>query len=217
MGLQQFEQRLEQLVEGVFGRVSRGGLQPVELGRRLTREMDLERTVGMRGLIAPNHFTIRLAPRDRERFEPFEEGLVRELAEGAREHARSEQYHFLGGVEVVMETDPALAPGTFRVVAQTLADAGGVTPTLVLPDGRRVTIDREPFLIGRLPECAVALQDPNVSRRHAEIRRRRDAVVLVDLDSTNGTLVNGSPIQESPLVDGDEVTIGETALRYELA
>ncbi|HEX5266442.1 MAG TPA: DUF3662 domain-containing protein, partial [Acidimicrobiales bacterium] len=86
MGLQQFEQRLEQLVEGVFGRVSRGGLQPVELGRRLTREMDLERSVGMRGLIAPNRFTVRLSGRDRDRFGPLEEGLVRELAEGAREH-----------------------------------------------------------------------------------------------------------------------------------
>jgi len=217
MGLQQFEQRLEQLVEGVFGRVSRGGLQPVELGRRLTREMDLERSVGMRGLIAPNRFTVRLSGRDRERFGPLEEGLVRELAEGAREHARSEGYHFLGAVEVLMETDAALSPGTFRVVAETLADAGGVTPTLVLPDGRRVAVEQDPFIIGRLPECALALPDPNVSRRHAEIRRRRDAVVVVDLDSTNGTLVNGSPVQESPLVDGDEVTVGETVLRYELA
>ena len=217
MGLQQFEQRLEQLVEGVFGRVSRGGLQPVELGRRLTREMDLERRVGIRGLIAPNHFTVRLAPRDLERFEPFADGLVRELAEGAREHARSEQYHFLGAVEVVLEADPGLAPGTFRVAAETRAEAGQLTPTLVLPDGRRVAVDRDPFVIGRLPECAVVLQDPNVSRRHAEIRLRQDAVVLVDLDSTNGTLVNGSPVQESPLVDGDEVTVGETVLRYELA
>lgn len=217
MGLQQFEQRLEQLVEGVFGRVSRGGLQPVELGRRLTREMDLERSVGIRGLIAPNHFTIRLAPRDLDRFEPFAEGLVRELAEGAREHARSEHYHFLGGVEVLLEEDRSLSPGSFRVVAETRAEAGQLTPTVVLPDGRRVPVDHDPFVIGRLPECAVVLQDPNVSRRHAEIRTRPDAIVVVDLGSTNGTLVNGSPVQESPLVDGDQITVGETVLRYELA
>ena len=217
MGLQQFEQRLEQLVEGVFGRVSRGGLQPVELGRRLTREMDLERSVGIRGFIAPNHFTVRLASRDVERFEPFAEGLARELEEGAREHARGEGYHFLGAVEVVLEEDPGLHAGSFRVVADTRTDAAALNPSLVLPDGRRVRIDHQPFVIGRLPECAVVLNDPNVSRRHAEVLVRPDAVVIVDLDSTNGTLVNGSPVRESPLIEGDEVTVGETVLRYELA
>ena len=62
MGLQQFERRLERLVEGVFAKAFRSGLQPVELGRRLAREMDLHRTVGIRGTISPNHFDIALAP-----------------------------------------------------------------------------------------------------------------------------------------------------------
>lgn len=217
MGLQQFEQRLERLVEGVFGRVSRGGLQPVELGRRLTREMDLERTVGVRGLIAPNRFLVHLSPADRERFEPFESGLVEELAEAAREHARSEGCHFLGGVEVRLATDGSLAPGTLHVSAEVASDGAGLAPSLVLPDGQRVFVDREPFLIGRLPECAIVLSDPNVSRRHAEIRRREENMVIYDLGSTNGTLLNGQAIRESPLVDGDEVTVGETVLRYELA
>ena len=217
MGLQQFEQRLERLVEGVFGRVTKGGLQPVELGRRLTREMDLERTVGVRGLIAPNRFTIYLTPADRERFDPFATGLTEELAEAAREHAREEHYHFLGGVEVELQTDPSLPAGTFRVKAETATGAGGLAPSLVLPDGRRVFVDKEPFLLGRLPECSIVLTDPNVSRRHAEIRRRDASLVLYDLGSTNGTLLNGQPVSESPLVDGDEVTVGETVLRYELA
>ena len=217
MGLQQFEHRLERLVEGVFGRVTKGGLQPVELGRRLTREMDLERSVGVRGLIAPNRFTIYLAPADRERFEPFASGLVEELGEAAREHARDESYHFLGGVEVLLETDPSLSGGTFRVTAETATGAGGLTPSLVVPESGRVFLDREPFVIGRLPECAIALNDPNVSRRHAEIRSRDGSMVIYDLGSTNGTLVNGQAVSESPLVDGDEVTVGETVLRYELA
>ena len=217
MGLQHFEQRLERLVEGVFGRVTKGGLQPVELGRRLTREMDLERRVGVRGLIAPNKFTITLAAPDAKRFEPFSAGLVDELAEAAREHARDEHYHFLGGVEIVLETEKSLPAGTFHVRAETATGTGGLAPSLVLPDGRRVFVDREPFLIGRLPECAVILSDPNASRRHAEIRKRDQALVIYDLGSTNGTLVNGEPVSESPLVDGDEVTVGETVLRYELA
>ena len=216
MGLQAFERRLEQLVEGVFARASRGGLQPVELGRRMTREMDLERTVGVRGLVAPNHFQIELSPQDAERFEAFGEALSQELAEGAREHARSEGYRFLGSVVVELRADPSLSPGVFRVGATTESTAGGMTPSLVLPDGRRVTMGDQPIAIGRLPESAVALSDPNASRRHAEIVRRDGAVVIVDLGSTNGTLVNGTPVTEVPLSDGDEVTIGATVLRYEL-
>ena len=68
MGLQQFERRLERLVEGAFAKAFRSGLQPVELGRRLSREMDLQRTVGVHGLIAPNKFTVALSPSDSERF-----------------------------------------------------------------------------------------------------------------------------------------------------
>ena len=62
MGLQQFEERLERLVEGTLAKPFRSNLQPVEIGRRLTREMDLHRRVGVRGLIAPNVFIVTLAP-----------------------------------------------------------------------------------------------------------------------------------------------------------
>jgi len=64
MGLQQFERRLERLVEGAFAKAFRGELQPVELGRRITREMDLRRAVGVHGFIVPNDFNIFLAPAD---------------------------------------------------------------------------------------------------------------------------------------------------------
>jgi len=58
MGLQGFEQRLERLVEGVFAKTFRSGLKPVEVGRRLTRDMDLHRTLGVNGPLAPNHFSV---------------------------------------------------------------------------------------------------------------------------------------------------------------
>src|SRR5213078_2994520 len=101
MGLQQFERRLERLVEGVFAKAFKSGLQPVELGRRLTREMDANRTLGVRGTIAPNHFVFELSQSDFQRFAAFEEALRRELAEAARQHARDENYEFLGPVEVI--------------------------------------------------------------------------------------------------------------------
>jgi hypothetical protein len=217
MGLQQFEERLERLVEGTLAKPFRSNLQPVEIGRRLTREMDLHRRVGVRGLIAPNAFVVTLAPADVERFANFIDALSRELSDAAREHAKLEGYLFVGPVEVEIFEGPKLKAGRFTVEAEVREDAdGGFLAELVLTDGRRVQIGTEPLVIGRLPECGVVLADSNVSRRHAELRRAGDSVVLTDLGSTNGTRVNGAPIRERTLASGDEVSVGSTRLIFEM-
>lgn len=215
MVLQQFERRLERLVEGVFARTFRSGLQPVEIGRRLTREMDLYRTVGMRGLIAPNEFVVAVSAADAARFESFADALVRELADAAREHARTERYGFLGPVEVRLERDTSLSPGMF-LVAGSFKEGPGRDATLVLPDGSRVPVGTKPVIIGRLEGSSIVVEDANVSRRHAEIRRRGDAIMLTDLSSTNGTKVNGVAVQRCELNDGDKITMGRTTLSVEV-
>lgn len=216
MGLQQFERRLERLVEGVFAKAFRGGLQPVELGRRLTREMDANRAVGVRGLIVPNAFTFALAPADLERFSSFADALVRELADAAREHARREGYGFVGPVEVTLSPDAGLTPGLFLVSGALVEAPGGVAVgALVLADGRRVAIGESPVVIGRMGDCDVVLRDEGVSRRHAEVRRQGHDIVLVDLDSMNGTRVNGTGVRQHRLADGDEIAVGSTRLRFE--
>jgi hypothetical protein len=215
MGLQQFERRLERLVEGVFAKAFRSGLQPVEVGRRLTREMDLHRTHGVRGVLVPNIFELALAPTDHERFEQFADTLVRDLADMARQHARDEGYTFVGPVEISLEVDPSLTPGMFLVSSEVREAAGGTPGSLVLPDGARIELGDEPVTIGRLPDCEVALDDRNVSRRHAEVRRDGTTFLVVDLDSTNGTRVNGAGVKERRLTDGDTITVGTTTLRFE--
>lgn len=216
MGLQQFERRLERLVEGVFAKAFRSGLQPVELGRRLTREMDARRAVGVRGVIAPNAFTFALAPADLERFQSFSDAMVRELADAAREHARTEGYVFVGPVEVTLEADESVTAGTFLVAGEVReAPGGGVVGSLVLPDGARVAITDEAVAIGRLSDCDVPVTDESVSRRHAEVRRQGNDIVVVDLGSTNGTKVNGVGVRQRRLTDGDEIIVGSTRLRFE--
>ena len=59
------------------------------------------------------------------------------------------------------------------------------------------------------------LEDSNVSRRHAEVRRQGEDYVLVDLGSTNGSKVNGTRVKQQTLVDGDEITLGKTLIRFE--
>ncbi len=217
MVLKGFERRLERLVEGVFARAFKSDLRLVELGRRLVRAMDTQRTVGVDGrLAAPNDFTVHLSPEDHAQFAEIEDGLVRELCDAAREHARDEGYTFLGPVSVRIEVDERQATGTFELTARFRAAEGGAGPgSLVLPDGRRVSLGEKVATIGRLSECDVVLSDSNVSRRHAEVRPSGTGYVLADLGSTNGTRINGALVKERVLSDGDEITVGSTRLRFE--
>src|SRR2546423_15301260 len=121
MGLQQFERRLERLVEGVFAKAFKSGLQPVELGRRLTREMDANRTLGVRGTIAPNHFIFELAPSDLDRFAAFKDALVRDLANAARQHANDETYVFVRPVEVELQAEHSASVGTHMLAGDDVA------------------------------------------------------------------------------------------------
>jgi hypothetical protein len=218
MGLQQFEERLERLVEGTLAKPFRSSLQPVEIGRRLTREMDLHRRVGVRGLIAPNAFAVTLSSADVERFANFIDALSRELSDAAREHAKVEGYSFVGPVEVEIFEGASLKSGRFTVSAEVReSEDGGFLSELLLPDGRRVTVGSDAVVVGRLPECEVVLSDSNVSRRHAELRRKGDGVFVTDLGSTNGTRVNGVPIREQLLASGDEISVGSTRLIFEMS
>lgn len=188
----------------------------MEIGRRLTREMDLQRRLGVHGLIAPNAFAIYLSTPDFERFESFLDALIRELEEAAREHARIEDYVFVGPVTVAVIEDTRLRRGRFSIGSEVQEGPDGLpAASVVLADGARIVIGPEPVTIGRLPESTVVVSDPNASRRHAEIRWMGNDVVVVDLNSTNGTRVNGAAIRERTLADGDEILVGTTLLRFE--
>lgn len=217
MGLKGFERKLESLVEGAFARVFKSGLSPIEIGRRLTREMDDNRSVDVRGrTLAPNAFVVHIDATDRERFQEIEDHLCRELADAAREHARDEGYTFLGPVEVRLETDPTLHTGSFRIDARLREGPHGVgAGSLLLPNNDRYVLTEHTISIGRSPECDITIMDSSVSRHHAEIRPRGDGFVIRDLDSTNGTRVNGVRVTERELHDGDELTFGNTRMIFQ--
>jgi Protein of unknown function (DUF3662)/FHA domain len=212
--MQGFERRLERLMEGTFNKAFRSGLEPVEVGRRLTRTLDAERTMGVDGVpVAPNNIGVYLSPDDFEKFHAFADALARELAEVAREHARAEGYAFVGPVTVTLVADDELGPGECDVAAE--IHEGAQVGSLVLPDGRRVPLGEQTVVLGRMADCDVVVADPRSSRRHAEIRPSGSGFVVTDLGSMNGTLVNGAAIREQPLADGDEIRLGNTVLRFE--
>ena len=218
MGMQSLERRLERMVEGVFTRRGRNGIRPIELGRRLIREMDDQRSVDVKGRrIVPNQYIIHLSPRDFDGFSDIETALRSELVEAAREYAREEGYHFMGPVTVNLQAESSLKPGRFGIVAQLRQAPGGtLLGALILPSGERVELRERTVVIGRMTEADITLADQNVSRRHAQVRAASGGYLVSDLGSTNGTMLNGQRLAgERRLADGDIVSIGSTHLRFE--
>ena len=217
VALKGFEKRLERMVEGTFARIFRSGLRPVELGRRLVREMDDGRSVDVRGrTVVPNHFSVEVSQADFERFAEVVDVLERELADAAREHARDEGYSFMGPVGVHLEVGAKQRTGAFQITGRMREGKGGSgAGSLVLSTGERVPLVDAVITIGRAPNAALQLADPNASRQHAEIRPSGNGWVLVDLGSTNGSRVNGMRVTSQELAEGDEIGFGNTIVRFE--
>jgi DNA-binding SARP family transcriptional activator len=124
----------------------------------------------------------------------------------------------------ILDHDPKLlAPMQHRSPPESQADpelfatfrAGGAGHARVeYPDGQVVVIGDEPVLIGRDPRAPIRFVDSRVSRRHAEIERRADGYWLRDLDSTNGTSVDGRRIEEHKLSDREVISVGGLALTF---
>jgi hypothetical protein len=247
--LRSIEHKIEALVEGMFGRAFRTNVQPVELARKLAKEMDDHRTISVSRIYVPNEYTVYLSPEDRAQFETYEASLVDELQDHLAEHARREQYALLSTPRVGIETDGDLAVGEFGIATRMVqpergrprdrAAAGGPGETMVYQrppvpteavsaeelgveppaavldvDGERHAIDKQRVVIGRSRDCDIQISDPNVSRRHAELRREGSAFWLVDLGSTNGVDVNGRRQHRAKLSDGDRLTLGTTELTF---
>jgi hypothetical protein len=250
MVLRGIEQRLERVFEGVFGRAFRTNVQPVELARKLAKEMDEHRSTSVTRVYVPNEYTIYLSPGDREQFEGYENSLVSELEEYLSEHASRENYALLTPPRILFETDDDLGMGEFGIatrMAQHGRQAGEAAPPpspepgatmLYKPrtqpteaasavdlgverevavlqwSGQRARLEKQRSVLGRSRDADVRIDDPNISRRHAEIVQEGSTYWLVDLGSTNGTEVNGRRVQRAKLADGSSFTVGETTVTF---
>lgn len=227
--LDRFEQRLDRMVNGAFARAFKAEVQPVEIAAALQREMDDRAAVVSRGrTVVPNVFNVELSPHDHERLSVYASTLTEELAGMVREYAEEQRYTFVGGIEVILGRDDSLETGLFRVLSEARAGVastpqGGVRVPASAPDGAgqpRLVVDgvahaltRSVTRIGRGTDVDLRVDDPGVSRHHAEILLGRE-VVLRDLGSTNGTYVDGVQVGETALHDDAVIQVGGTRLTF---
>jgi Protein of unknown function (DUF3662)/FHA domain len=242
--LRSIERRIEALFEGIFGRAFRAHVQPVELARRLAKEMDEHRTASVTRVYVPNEYAVYLAPQDRDQFSSYEESLCKELQEYLSEHAQREHYVLTSPPHVVIATDEDLEIGVFGIATKMAPASRSVpvqeplpkppasssetqahTPNIPLEtpaptyalafEGRSIPLRGKTIVLGRSRECDIRLADPNISRRHAEVRPEGDgSYTLVDLGSTNGTELNSKRVSQARLSEGDAIAIGQTELIF---
>jgi hypothetical protein len=231
--LQRFENRLEQMVSGAFAKAFRSAVQPVEVAAALQREVDNSAQILSRNRrLVPNQFHVELSPQDYQRLAPYSSTLSDELVEMLRDHAHEQAYVFTGPVSISFDEKDDLSTGRFHVRSSALASVtpasdSAVTDTAVRRadvilevNGMRHPLDPPGIVLGRGNDADLRINDPGVSRRHAEIRiypgdpvtGGAPQVSVVDLGSTNGVLVNGHKVSQATLDDGAQIKIGNTTM-----
>ena len=227
-------------------------MQPVEIARKLAKEMDAHKTTSISRIYVPNQYTVWMSEEDHKRFEGYERSLGQELSAYLLEHARRHDYALLTRPEVTLETDDRLRLGEFGIQTRLVkppqrqgeapsqgeqghtmvysvppkqqprrkkTPAPGLTQTkaIVSMDDRRYVLDGPVATLGRSRECDCVFADPNISRKHAELRRGSTGDwQIVDLGSTNGVNVNDRKVDSSRLSPGDHVSLGTTSFTFDI-
>jgi predicted component of type VI protein secretion system len=250
--LRTLEAKIAGLVEGTFARAFKSEVRPVEIARKLAKEMDDNKLASLSRTYAPNEYVVWLSQEDREHFGSYEADLRDELAGYLLEHARGEGMSLLTRPQIEFRTDERLRLGEFGIQTRMVRPGEGeaeparqgdhghtmvystsdrlreeldrprqpdsvpATRAMVLAEGKRMVIPASGAVIGRSRDADIVLSDPNVSRRHAEIRPAgRGRWTVNDMGSTNGVKVNGTLISgDHPLRAGDRIALGTADMRF---
>jgi pSer/pThr/pTyr-binding forkhead associated (FHA) protein len=239
--LDRFEQSFERLVEGSIGRVFRSSLQPAEIGRKLERAMIDKQVVSVGSILVPNEYQVSLHPDDMAAFADFKASLCREMENWLTNVAGERNFTMIDRPRVQISssdkvprraihvtstisdrvghaaspTSPAQRTEIYRFARPHAAVAPNIRLRIVAgPDqGRDYPVGFGVTTIGRAPDNDLVLDSHNVSRRHARIEHSPGEVRVIDLQSTNGTSVNGARVTEQVVRPGDQITFGTTTVR----
>lgn len=224
-GLQRLENKLEQMISGVFARAFRSAVQPVEIAAALQRECDNNAQILSRERrLVPNDFEVELSQTDLDRLAPYDSALAEDLARQLQEHADRQSYVFPGPISIGFDAASDLTTGRFRIRSQAQAKVSsnathtqvGRARAVLEVNGTRHPLQPPGLVVGRGTDADVRINDPGVSRRHVEFGVHPTetglSIEVSDLGSTNGMLVDGHRIARTGLRDGSQVRIGNTTM-----
>lgn len=254
MGLfSELEGSLEKYIEGFFRDKFKGRVQPLDMAKRLFREMRDRRRVSISRVYVPNEYIIYLHPEDYQNVSYLAPFLAGELQEYLLQKAREKNFTLVASPKVEIRESPEVPVGEMRVEASFGHPEGTGGATAARPGERELedTLEYRPdrsalpvpapkelrarlvvtegpvkgkvfellprtAVVGRRETCDLVIDDPSVSRRHAQLEYREGSFILRDLGSTNGVYVNGVRVQTKVLASGDIIKLGTTLCTFEV-
>jgi hypothetical protein len=238
--LDKFEESFERLVEGSVGRVFKTPIQPVEIGRKLERAMVTNQVVSLDSTLAPNDFRVLLNPADLIAFADLLPQLCGQMETWLDEVAELHHFRLIDRTRVLIVGDEAVPRRAIQVTAaisdkpnfskrdseemqrtelyRVVAKANGVEPLrFKFENGPQAGVEfllrKSVTTLGRSLENDIILESSEVSRAHARIELQQDGMRIIDLDSTNGTRVNGRSVRSQGLKSGDQIQFGNLTAR----
>ena len=235
--LDRLEHVFERVMEGTISRLFRQTIQPAEIGRKLERAMVTNQRISVGTVLVPNDYVVELHPKDFAQIAQYANGLARQMEGWLAEFAGERGFTVVDRIKVRFEgsrragvhhprvratiTDRVSEGGHHQVqpAAQRTqafeAVSASAKPVFRLrllsgtEAGREISIDRERASVGRAGDNDIVFDAPDVSRHHARIERSGTRLRVIDLNSTNGTRVNGIPVSVADVGAGDEIVFGE--------
>lgn len=222
--LDRFEKRIEKVVNSAFSKAFGDSLKPVDIAQALRQHLDDKAvSLSQERTVIPNEFQIHLAESDNQRVGEWgESALEDEFCRAIEDYAAEQGYSFVGPVAVEITADGEMPTGKIRVTSITkrgnVAPASAASPSAQNPileiGENRYLLTGPVTVLGRGKDADIVVEDSGVSRRHLEIRVTPQGVIATDLGSTNGSFVEGNRITAATLIDGNEIMIGRTRIRF---
>ncbi|MEL7658703.1 MAG: DUF3662 and FHA domain-containing protein [Bacillota bacterium] len=239
------EGSLEKYIEGLFKSKVKGKINPLDIAKKLNREMRDRRKVSINLVYVPNEYEVSLNPGDRDSIEYLDDALSEELQDFLRQKAKEKEYTLVSQPRVKFISDEKLEPGQIKIEGK----FGGGSPenaavnasefeetmnyrpvkdTAPVPviknskvkymlevlegplSDRTFKLEDYSLIIGRRESCDIVLPDESVSRRHARLEPKKEGWIISDLNSGNGTYINGVRVSSTVLSPGDTVKLGAT-------
>ncbi|MDY5584597.1 MAG: DUF3662 and FHA domain-containing protein [Arcanobacterium sp.] len=222
---ERIERSVENAVDNLFSRAFRSDLKPVELATGIKKSMDdRAKPISQTRIIVPNQFKISLSEADFPKIAEWGEiELAEELADVAKSYAQEQRYTFLGPIVITFEANASLPKGKITVLGTSKRGAvapatGDVAteqhPIIEINGTEKYILTGAVTVIGRGSACDITVDDSGISRRHLELRITPNGVIATDLETTNGSFVEGHRISAATLVDGNTITIGHTKIMF---